>query len=917
MNFSYATKKEENHKTFVNQEGKAFLYKLGATHMGFLPSLSSRKKKEGGFFARKKKVLKKRKEEKEEGKVSFREALVVNEEENDDDDDENDEKKLLLEDLLLSGENGVFHCPITQEIFEHPVTLRCGHTFSKTSLMRWMAKNPCCPTCRKSQFIFDFNEEMRVNKVVENAVEFLTKRMNDKKKKMRRGSKSRSETRVSSGEEEEGGGVRGENETEDKEEEKGEKWKRLPLFVLDAVVPGTELMLNVFEPKLRLMVQTVLTQHYNPSFVMCARTYDGSVKRSLRYDINNTTSLEYHRKRNTIARHGIIARIIAASETVDGRFLIRIRADSEKVVVIQKSSVNNRNNNNNEGGGENGEIGGYAGGEVVSEEEEEGTEEEGTEEEENMREEAFPICDYTERIDAPWSSLTERLAGSADEAKASLLLSVDEAEATFYAWATLAEKSGYFGSHACFAHDDCVSGMEKGHRRTRKGTMKSKRPHALDESAEDERERNLPLKDVVFRWKSSLEDNGELERLNEINNERDYDLAFDGGNASSFRRQQLLTRFKSRGGGGMNNMQRPSFEEVRSRPEQFASTLLWWFVRCINPIPSAGAALEIRPSMLSTGDAKTRFALFSKLISVSIVRVLGYAPMEWMNWECVKEKRLMKKIGEVLSKERETISAATIRKEEIGKDGANRRKLRILIETCLSIVYEYSKEEKEEERQQQNGGDADGTKNDAEDAKNTSIPTVSGVRIVFTDEELDSFGAHKLALTLRDVLLKVKRKNDRKAQRKRVLNLRALAKALKHNLDENEFFHMFDPFCHDLTATNSNFFYLTTNNVNNRMHRSVTRIRAVAKLRRFLYRAQSFLRGVSFGAKLAYDKFFWIAGLILFSLVIFALIVQSLRFIHRFGPSQEEMKQELQRVQSFVREFANVVFSRTQKMMDA
>ena len=201
----------------------------------------------------------------------------------------------------------------------------------------------------------------------------------------------------------------------------------------------------------------------------------------------------------------------------------------------------------------------------------------------------------------------------------------------------------------------------------------------------------------------------------------------------------------------MNNMQRPSFEEVRSRPEQFASTLLWWFVRCVNPIPSAGAALEIRPSMLSTGDAKTRFALFSKLISVSIVRVLGYAPMEWMNWECVKEKRLMKKIGEVLSKERETISAATIRKEEIGKDGANRRKLRILIETCLSIVYEYSKEEKEEERQQQNGGDADGTKNDAEDAKNTSIPTVSGGRIVFTDEELDSFGAHKLALTLRDV----------------------------------------------------------------------------------------------------------------------------------------------------------------------
>ena len=63
---------------------------------------------------------------------------------------------------------------------------------------------------------------------------------------------------------------------------------------------------------------------------------------------------------------------------------------------------------------------------------------------------------------------------------------------------------------------------------------------------------------------------------------------------------------------------------------------------------TAAAGDEIRPSMLRTGDAKTRFSLFSKLISVSIVRVLGYAPFEWMNWECVKEKRLMKKIGEVL-----------------------------------------------------------------------------------------------------------------------------------------------------------------------------------------------------------------------------------------------------------------------------
>ena len=102
----------------------------------------------------------------------------------------------------------------------------------------------------------------------------------------------------------------------------------------------------------------------------------------------------------------------------------------------------------------------------------EGNENENEEEEEE--EEEFPICFYTECKDAPWSPLTERFAGSAEEAKASLLLSVDEAEATFYAWATLAEKRLGFGSHACFAHDDCISGCE-GKSRIKKDRLKKKK----------------------------------------------------------------------------------------------------------------------------------------------------------------------------------------------------------------------------------------------------------------------------------------------------------------------------------------------------------------------------------------------------------------------------------------------------------
>jgi len=854
-----------------------------------------------GFFSSRKKEKNKKKKNESAAASPPREVEEITEEEEEETEtetknetkrEEDEEDEYNRPEVLLSS---LFTCPITQEVFELPITLRCGHTFSKQSLLRWMTKKQCCPTCRKPQYIFD-GDELAVNKVVENAVEQLVM-MRDRAKSddtnigERRGKASSSE------DEKNGAGEGGEGQMSSSSSSSSEKRKRLPLFVLDAVVPGTELMLNVFEPKLRLMVQTVLTQHFNPSFVMCARTV-ASVTSS---DNNRGAGMNNNNNSNnritTIAKYGIIARIIAANETVDGRFLIRIRADSEKVVVIEKSRSRNSNNNNDEGRNDNDPEGRRASGD-------DGTL---TEEVEEQDEEAFPICEYTERKDAPWSPLTERLAGSADEAKASLLLAVDEAEATFYAWATLAEKSGFFGAHACFAHDDCVSGCE-GRKRLEKDQQrrrrKSKRQQkTLDESTEDERERNLSLSDVVFRWKASLEEDdtaeGEVERLNEINNERDYDLTFDGGNESSFRRQQLVTRFKHRGGGGINNMQRPSFEDVRTRPEQFASVLLWWFVRCVNPIPSAGAALEIRPSMLSTRDAKTRFALFSKLLSVSIVRVLGYAPTEWLNWECLKEKRMLKKIGEVLSKERKTLSAATIRKEEIGKDDANRRKVRILIETCLSIIYEYSKEEATE-------GEDDGD----EQKQNVGIPTVSGIRIVFTDEELESFGTHKLALTLRDALQKVahKRKTDRKAQRKRVQNLRALAKALKHNLDENEFFQMFDPLCRELTTTNNNYIFLTSNNQNTRRFNTIKRIRMVAKLRRFFYQAQSFIRGVSFGAKVAYEKFFWIAGLILFSFVIFALIVQTLKFMHRFGPSQEEVKRELQRVQEFAREFANVIF---------
>ena len=41
-------------------------------------------------------------------------------------------------------------CPISQSLMNDPVTLECGHTFDKTSLIAWFSNNiyKTCPTCR-------------------------------------------------------------------------------------------------------------------------------------------------------------------------------------------------------------------------------------------------------------------------------------------------------------------------------------------------------------------------------------------------------------------------------------------------------------------------------------------------------------------------------------------------------------------------------------------------------------------------------------------------------------------------------------------------------------------------------------------------------------------------------------------------
>ena len=131
-------------------------------------------------------------------------------------------------------------CPVSGKLFVDPVTTVCGHSFSRRCLSTWMARTdraPSCPTCR-APLSHENPRRWPVNTTLVDLVErFLGDELADA---------------LAS---EPGDGV---DVRDGRGPGAGPAESELSLFVLDAITPGQEITLNVFEERYKLMVRRCL-----------------------------------------------------------------------------------------------------------------------------------------------------------------------------------------------------------------------------------------------------------------------------------------------------------------------------------------------------------------------------------------------------------------------------------------------------------------------------------------------------------------------------------------------------------------------------------------------------------------------------------------------------------------------------------
>ena len=165
-------------------------------------------------------------------------------------------------------------CPISGKLFVDPVTATCGHTFSRRMLAKWMSqpgRQSSCPTCRAPLYhesphqwpvnttLVDLcerflNDALRDARDSEPALDFPPF---DSQYRLRRRAASRGAT--SSG----ATGLLSETSVDERAAGAAVQQTHaveLPLFVLDPMVPGQEITLNVFEERYKRMVRRCM-QH--------------------------------------------------------------------------------------------------------------------------------------------------------------------------------------------------------------------------------------------------------------------------------------------------------------------------------------------------------------------------------------------------------------------------------------------------------------------------------------------------------------------------------------------------------------------------------------------------------------------------------------------------------------------------------
>ena len=176
-------------------------------------------------------------------------------------------------------------CVITNALFVDPVTTACGHTFERDALARWLTRGEreraagrdgrgrvasgeapaSCPQCR-SPLYNELPHEWPVNTTVRECVEATFGR----------------EAALGEAEARREANARGEREDDRRGRDGGEGTRRrsaqdeawvstrgnvnvvgptyeLPMFFLEALVPGQEVTLNVFEAKYKVLVRRCLS----------------------------------------------------------------------------------------------------------------------------------------------------------------------------------------------------------------------------------------------------------------------------------------------------------------------------------------------------------------------------------------------------------------------------------------------------------------------------------------------------------------------------------------------------------------------------------------------------------------------------------------------------------------------------------
>jgi len=120
---------------------------------------------------------------------------------------------------------GELSCTLCYELFAEPTTLTCGHTFCMHCMRKSLAYKNHCPICRKI-----ISQSLKPNSVIKSICnQFFPEEY-----------KSRLESLVA-------------------EEDTGAQLSRLPLFVLEPLLPRQSMRLHVFEPRYRNLVSYCLS----------------------------------------------------------------------------------------------------------------------------------------------------------------------------------------------------------------------------------------------------------------------------------------------------------------------------------------------------------------------------------------------------------------------------------------------------------------------------------------------------------------------------------------------------------------------------------------------------------------------------------------------------------------------------------